>query len=166
MFFLRHSLLSCLRSYVRVLPWSSRIWPCATKSACFRGPLAKHLKLTSGDRLLWICLSRWQRAYLERVIGSTRRERLDHVIAFRESSLRKILSGCDCFPDARPHRCRRAPCRGKNTPAERGFPPGTLSRCCISPRVDPATTHGSTVDLIPSADCTIVGNRQLAPAFL
>src|SRR5215472_8135477 len=52
---------------------------------------AKRLKLTSGDRLLWICISRWQRAYVERAIGSIRRERLDHAIAFRESSLRKIL---------------------------------------------------------------------------
>jgi transposase InsO family protein len=36
--------------------------------------------------------SPWQRAYVERVIGSIRRECLDHVIAFHESSLRKILS--------------------------------------------------------------------------
>ena len=32
--------------------------------------------------------SPWQRAYVERVIGSIRRECLDHVIVFQESSLR------------------------------------------------------------------------------
>ena len=36
--------------------------------------------------------SAWQRAYVERVIGSIRRECLDHVIVFHESSLRRILA--------------------------------------------------------------------------
>jgi hypothetical protein len=36
--------------------------------------------------------SPWQRAYVDRVIGSVRRECLDHVIVFRESSLRRILT--------------------------------------------------------------------------
>lgn len=35
--------------------------------------------------------SPWQRAYVERVIGSIRRECLDHVIVFNEQSLRRIL---------------------------------------------------------------------------
>ena len=35
--------------------------------------------------------SPWQRAYIERVIGSNRRECLDHVIVLQESSLRRIL---------------------------------------------------------------------------
>jgi transposase InsO family protein len=36
--------------------------------------------------------SPWQRAYVERVIGSIRRECLDHVIVFHEGSLRRILA--------------------------------------------------------------------------
>ena len=36
--------------------------------------------------------SPWQRAYVERVIGSIRRECLDHVVVFNERSLRRILS--------------------------------------------------------------------------
>ena len=35
--------------------------------------------------------SPWQRAYVERVIGSIRRECLDHVIVFNEASLRRTL---------------------------------------------------------------------------
>src|SRR5262245_35924278 len=35
--------------------------------------------------------SPWQRAYVERVIGSIRRECLDHVIVFNEESLRHTL---------------------------------------------------------------------------
>jgi putative transposase len=37
--------------------------------------------------------SPWQRAYIERVIGSIRRECLDHVIVFHETSLRRTLTG-------------------------------------------------------------------------
>ena len=36
--------------------------------------------------------SPWQRAYVERVIGSIRRECLDHVIVFGERSLRRTLT--------------------------------------------------------------------------
>ncbi len=36
--------------------------------------------------------SPWQRAYVERVIGTIRRECLDHVIVFNETSLRRTLS--------------------------------------------------------------------------
>jgi putative transposase len=35
--------------------------------------------------------SPWQRAYVERVIGSIRRECVDHVIVFNEESLRRTL---------------------------------------------------------------------------
>jgi len=36
--------------------------------------------------------SLWQRAYVERVIGTIRRECLDHVIVFSEGSLRRTLT--------------------------------------------------------------------------
>jgi putative transposase len=35
--------------------------------------------------------SPWQRAYVERIIGSIRRDCLDHLIVLDESSLRRIL---------------------------------------------------------------------------
>jgi len=36
--------------------------------------------------------SPWQRAYVERLIGSVRRECLDHVIVFHEAGLRRTLA--------------------------------------------------------------------------
>jgi putative transposase len=48
--------------------------------------------------------SPWQRAYVERVIGSIRRECLDHVIVFHESSLRRTLrSYFDYYHRSRTH---------------------------------------------------------------
>ena len=66
--------------------------------------------------------SPWQRAYIERVIGSIRRECLDHVIVFNESSLRRILSWyCDYY-----HRSRTHLSLGKDSPEPRSIqPPGT-----------------------------------------
>jgi putative transposase len=65
--------------------------------------------------------SPWQNAYVERVIGSIRRERLDHIVIFNEYHLRRVLSSYvdyyqrtrtnlsldkDC-PDSRPIMPRR-----------------------------------------------------------
>jgi putative transposase len=45
-----------------------------------------------------------QNAYAERVIGSIRRECLDHVIIFNEKHLRKVLEEyVDYYNTARPH---------------------------------------------------------------
>ena len=43
------------------------------------------------DEVLSAPRSPWQRAYVERVIGSIRRECLDHVIVLSEESLRRTL---------------------------------------------------------------------------
>jgi len=46
----------------------------------------------------------WQRAYVERLIGTIRRECLDHVIVFQESSLRWYLrSFVDYYHRSRTH---------------------------------------------------------------
>src|SRR6516165_10516184 len=48
--------------------------------------------------------SPWQRAYVERVIGSIRRECLDHVIVFNETGLRRMLSVYfSYYHETRPH---------------------------------------------------------------
>jgi transposase InsO family protein len=48
--------------------------------------------------------SPWQRAYVERLIGSIRRECLDHVLVFNEASLRRILASYFSYYHAsRPH---------------------------------------------------------------
>ncbi len=48
--------------------------------------------------------SPWQRAYVERVIGTIRRECLDHVIVFNERSLyRHLQSFMDYYHRSRTH---------------------------------------------------------------
>jgi transposase InsO family protein len=48
--------------------------------------------------------STWQRAYVERIIGSIRRDCLDHMITLDESSLRRILRRYfDYYNESRTH---------------------------------------------------------------
>ena len=63
--------------------------------------------------------SPWQRAYVERVIGSIRRECLDHGIVFHESSLRRTL---DSYLDYY-HRSRTHLSLGKDSPEPRRVQP-------------------------------------------
>src|SRR5215470_2745650 len=61
--------------------------------------------------------SPWQRAYVERVIGSIRRECLDHLIAFSETSLRRILRSYVEYY----HRSRTHLALGKESPEPRSI---------------------------------------------
>jgi transposase InsO family protein len=48
--------------------------------------------------------SPWQRAYIERLIGTIRRECLDHIIVFNEGSLRfQMQNFCDYYHRSRTH---------------------------------------------------------------
>ena len=68
--------------------------------------------------------SPWQRAYVERVIGSIRRECLDHVIVFHEASLRRTLNlYFDYY-----HRSRTHLSLGKDSPEPRPVQPPELGR--------------------------------------
>src|SRR5260370_9600800 len=69
--------------------------------------------------------SPWQSAYAERLIGSIRRECLDHVIVFREAGLRRILNGYFEYYE----RCRTHLSLEKDAPVSRPIdplPPGNV----------------------------------------
>ena len=63
--------------------------------------------------------SPWQRAYIERVIGSIRRECLDYVIVLDEGSLRRILASYFDYY----HRARTHLSLGKDLPETRPVQP-------------------------------------------
>jgi transposase InsO family protein len=67
--------------------------------------------------------SPWESPYVERLIGSIRRECLDHLIVLSEDHLRRILSSyCDYYHEARPHLSldRNAPVPRSVQPPEKG----------------------------------------------
>ncbi|HXC42460.1 MAG TPA: integrase core domain-containing protein [Candidatus Dormibacteraeota bacterium] len=75
--------------------------------------------------------SPWQRAYVERVIGSIRRECLDHVIVFHESSLRRTLASYFDYY----HRSRTHLSLGKDTPEPRPIQPPEIGSVVAVPQV-------------------------------
>ena len=75
--------------------------------------------------------SPWQRAYVERVIGSIRRECLDHVIVFHEGSLRRTLNSYFHYY----HRSRTHLSLGKESPEPRSIQPPEMGRIVAVPQV-------------------------------
>jgi putative transposase len=75
--------------------------------------------------------SPWQRAYVERVIGSIRRECLDHLIAFNETSLRRILRSYVEYY----HRSRTHLSLGKDSPEPRSIQSAEMGRVVAVPQV-------------------------------
>ena len=73
----------------------------------------------------------WQRAYVERLIGSIRRECLDHVVVFSESSLRRTLTAyCAYYHNWRTHLSLR-----KDVPEVRRVRPVTDGKVVEMPEV-------------------------------
>jgi len=72
-----------------------------------------------------------QRAYIERVIGSIRRECLDQVIVFRETALRRVLASyLDYY-----HRSRTHLSLGKDSPEPRSIQPPEIGSVVALPQV-------------------------------
>jgi len=75
--------------------------------------------------------SPWQRAYIERVIGSIRREGVDHVIVFSEAGLyRHLKSFMAYYHETRTHLSLE-----KDTPAGRSVQPTALGQVIALPQV-------------------------------
>jgi len=75
--------------------------------------------------------SPWQRAYVERAIGSIRRECLDHVIVFHEASLRRTLAGYFRYY----HGTRTHISLGKDSPEPRPIQPPKVGHVVAVPQV-------------------------------
>jgi putative transposase len=75
--------------------------------------------------------SPWQNPYCERVIGTLRRECLDHVIILNEAHLRRMLSSfLDYYHASRPHQSF-----GRNAPTPRDIEPRSRGRVIGIPQV-------------------------------
>ena len=75
--------------------------------------------------------SPWQNAYVERVIGSIRRECLDHVVIFNERHLHRVLSSyLDYY-----HRTWTHLSLGKDCPHSRPIQPPRVGRVVAIPKV-------------------------------
>jgi transposase InsO family protein len=75
--------------------------------------------------------SPWQNAYAERVIGSIRRECLDHVIVVNAAGLHRLLTGyITYYMQSRTHLAL-----AKDTPISRPVMPSSVGRIVVTPHV-------------------------------
>jgi len=75
--------------------------------------------------------SPWQNAYVERVIGSIRRECLDHIVIFNERHLRRVLSSyIDYYQRSRTHLSLEKDC-----PDPRPIMPRRIGKVIAIPQV-------------------------------
>ena len=77
------------------------------------------------------CRSPWQNAYAERVIGSIRRECLDHVIVVNEAGLSRVLNRYPAYY----HQLRTHLSLGKDAPQGRLVTPPTFGSVVAIPQV-------------------------------
>jgi len=97
----------------------------------FGGEFRKDVRAMGIKEVLSAPRSPWQRAYVERVIGTIRRECLDHLIVFNEASLyRHVKSFVAYYHESRTH----LPL-AKDTPEPRPVQPLEMGRVVTVPQV-------------------------------
>ena len=97
----------------------------------FGGEFRKDVKAMGIKEVLSAPRSPWQRAYVERVIGTIRRECLDHVIVLNETSLyRHVKSFVAYYHESRTHLLL-----AKDTPEPRPVQPPALGAVVAIPQV-------------------------------
>ena len=86
-------------------PWESAPrYLLRDRDRIFSEDFVKQVKAMGIKQVLSAPQSPWQRAYVERLIGSIRRECLDHIVVFSERSLRRTLSAyCAYYHNWRTH---------------------------------------------------------------
>src|SRR2546430_9612580 len=101
------------------------------RDAIFGDDFREHVRDIGICEVLSAPRSPWQRAYIERVIGSVRRECLDHMIVFHETSLRRTLTSYFDYY----HRWRTHPSLGKDAPEPRAIHPPEMGSVVALPLV-------------------------------
>ena len=101
------------------------------RDAIFGDDFRKQVTAMGIQEVLSTPRSPWQRAYVERVIGSIRRECLDHLIAFNETSVRRILGSYVEYY----HRSRTHLALGKDSPEPRSVQSPEMGPVVALPKV-------------------------------
>ena len=108
--------------------------------------------------------SPWQRAYIERIIGTIRRECLDHVIIFSEAALyRQVKSFAEYY-----HRSRTHLSLSKDSPESRVCAAARTRTNCgdsASRRPSPPLRPARSLKTMESSDCPRKRCARRFPAF-
>jgi len=97
----------------------------------FSGEFSARIESLGVEEVKTAFRSPWQNAYCERLIGSIRRECLDHIIVLNKQHLRRVLRGyVDYYHSSRTHQSLANDC-----PAPRPVEPPKMGKVIAFPRV-------------------------------
>ena len=90
---------------IEAFPWETApSFLLRDRDAAFGSVFSKRVAAMGITEVVTAPRSPWQNAYVERVIGSIRRECLDHLVIFNERHLRRVLSSyVDYYQRTRTH---------------------------------------------------------------
>ena len=117
---------------VQAFPWDSAPrYLLRDRDGIFGSEFVEQVKAMGIKEVLSAPRSPWQRAFVERVIGTIRRECLDHLIVFHAASLRRTLGlYFDYYHRSRTHLSLR-----KDSPEPRSVQPPEMGRVVAVPQV-------------------------------
>jgi len=120
------------RQMTEALPWDTAPRYLLRDRDKSYGPAFRHRVRAMGiTEVITAPRSPWQNPYAERLIGSIRRECLDHVIIFNERHLRRVLSNYFQYH----HNTRTHLALGKDSPTRRPIQPPSTGNIIAFPEV-------------------------------
>ncbi len=117
---------------IEAFPWGNAPrYLLRDRDSIYEGSFRQRLRGMAIQEVLTAPGSPWQNPYAERLVGSIRRECLDHVMVLNESSLRRILKSCfQYYLRSRTHLSL-----GKDAPVPRTIHPPDLGAVVEIPEV-------------------------------
>ncbi len=117
---------------VEAFPWDEAPrYLLRDRDAIFNDYVRQRIQHMGIEEVLTAPRSPWQNPYAERVIGSIRRECLDHVIVLNERHLKRVLSSYFDYY----HRCRPHLSLERNAPRPRPIQPPNQGQVIALPQV-------------------------------
>jgi transposase InsO family protein len=120
------------RQVTEAFPWDTAPrFLLRDRDASYGAVFSKRVEAMDITQVVIAPRSPWQNAYVEKVIGSIRRECLDHLVIFNERNLRRVLSSYfDYYHGSRTHLSLR-----KYSPEPRPIEPPECGRVTAFPQV-------------------------------
>jgi putative transposase len=120
------------RQITEAFPWNTAPrYLLRDRDASYGAAFRDRVRMMSIEEVVTAPRSPWQNPYVERFIGSIRRECLDHVIIFDEHHLRGVLSSYFQYH----HKARTHLSLNKDCPETRPIQPPTAGRIIVFPEV-------------------------------
>jgi transposase InsO family protein len=120
------------RQLIEAFPWDTAPWYLIRdRDGIYGQDFMRRVNALRTKQVLIAPRSPWQNPYVERVIGSIRRECLDHVVVFNENHLRRVLKSYFRYY----HASRTHLSLSKDAPEPRAVQPPKLGRIVRFPEV-------------------------------